>query len=66
MGAVGERLQGFGAMYFRNAQLRLLKGVPDDFREQFGGELFAVVADKNGVDVTRRNHSGLRRVRAFQ
>ena len=53
-------------MYFRNAQLRLLKGVLDDFREQFGGELFAVVADKNGVDVTRRNHSGLRRVRAFQ
>jgi hypothetical protein len=55
-------------MYFRSAQLRRLKGVLDDVREQFGGALFAVVADKNGVDValTRHNHSALCRMRAFQ
>ena len=65
---MGNGCKGFGAMYFRSAQLCRLKGVLDDFREQFGGALFAVVADKNGVDVTstRHNHSGLFSVRAFQ
>ena len=65
---MGNGCKGFGAMYFRSAQLRRLKGVLDDFREQFGGALFAVVADKKGVDValTRHNHSTLCRMRAFQ
>ena len=65
---MGNGCKGSGAMYFRSAQLRRLKGVLDDFREQFGGALFAVVADKNVVDVTltRHNHYGLCSVRAFQ